>query len=458
MPTGTVRWVHVNPTAINGKIHMLHQLQAAIICCSETRATTLVQIEATRAFRELGYSSVWSHPAAPHRTSDNPAPELRGKATGLSLHPHFGSMVIQVIQLYGYPRHMPTVFVGDLNHPPTSLPSIQALLDHGYKTSEQIYQDLYQEQQPPTCRGATRNDAFLFSKHLVPWISAVFVRSHAEFADHAPIGVEMKVPKEALTKTILRRPQSWLERAPEARILRETYAPLHQQGPPDSFAQWSSRCEQAVHKAIQVQHAEQPEAFPFQGLARAQRVRCKTPKFVNIQIPQPLKPAGPTQYNPQINQATAAFRQSLRQLRRIQSLYRRMTKLHRMPQMSPDWCQLASEWQAICNAKLWERPFCKWLLRQPEFPQVPHFLPSLEYLHDVQQMCAHQVRQLEAQEKKRQQQAQTYQRLYDRKWGSNKQAFRALRKPSNPCIQEVWQTHTYRIPDSNLVRSGNRPP
>ena len=493
-PAGQVRWVHVNPTAINGKTSMLQQLQAGIICCSETSATAPVQVETTKAFRTMGYSSVWSQPAAPHRISDNPAPEVRGKATGLSLHSYFpirkaasdpnslyhqasrllrsfvsiGSIVIQVVQMYGYPRpandakeateklaqaacseafelNMPTILVGDFNHPPTSLPSLQVLLDHGYKTTEQLYQEFYQEQQPPTCRGATRNDAFLLSKHIVPWIKEVFVQPHAEFADHAPIGVTMRVPREALTRTILRRPHSWLERAPDAQILRDTYEKMHQQGPPDTFEHWSDRCEQAVHQAIQQQHAEQPDTFPFQGLARAQRGRCKQPKLVTISIAQPLKPAGPTQYNPQLNQASASFRQALRQLRRIQSLYRRLNKLHRDPELCPDWHQLAAEWQAICKAKLLETTFTAWLCSQPEFTEVPGFLPSLGYLYDVQQMFAHQIRNMEAHEKKRQQTAQAYQRLYDRKWGSHKQAFRALRKPSNPCLQEIWQPRSYPV-------------
>ena len=489
-----IRWIHVNPTAIHGKVPMLHELGATILCCSETSATAHVQAITTKEFRALGVASIWSSPAAPHRQTDNPSPEIRGKATGLSMHSclpirkapglsstvyhaasrlmrsfvSIGAQVVQVIQLYGYPKpaqdakeateklahaacteafelNMPTILVGDINHHPTTLPSFQVLLEQGYKTSEQLYREIHHEAQPPTCRGATRNDVFLVSKHIQPWITDVFVCQHTEFADHSPIGLAMKVPSGTLTKTILRRPHTWIDRMPATQAIQTTYEALKKEGPVNSFATWASRCEQAVHKAIQKQHADDPDAHPFQGLKRAQRGRCKPPKFVKVPVSQPMKPAGPSQYNPQIAQASSAFRQCLRQLRRIQSLYRRLRKLHAAPELRPDWTQMAQEWQAIMQAKILEMPFARWISQQPELEEPAQFLPSLGQLFHLQQLFAHQVRQLEAQEKKKQQEAQAYQRVYDKKWGSHRQAFRSLRKPTNPCLQEVWVTTTHTI-------------
>ena len=493
-PHDAISWIHVNPTAIHGKAQMLQQLGAQIICCSETSATAQVQGITTKEFRSLGFTSVWSVPAAPHRHTDNPSPEIRGKATGLSLHSvlpirradglhptlyhaasrllrsfvSLGSMTIQVVQVYGYPKpafdareateqlaqaacreafelNMPTVIVGDLNHHPTTLPALKVLLENGYRTSEQLYIELHQEPQPPTCRGVTKNDVFLFSPHIVPWIADVFVKSNAEFADHAPIGITMKVPREVLYKTIYRRPQTWIERTPEPARVHDVYSQLQANGIVETFEQWAQRCEKAVHDAIQRQHQDEPETYPYQGLNRAQRGRCKAPRLIKVPIAQPIKPAGPSQYNPALSQASSAFRQCLRQLRRIQSLYHRLRKLHAAFELRPDWHQLTTEWQAIRQAKVLEMPFETWILQHPEFTEVPQFLPSIEMLFDVQQLFAHRVRQFEAAERKRQQDAQVYQRLYDRRWGSHKQAYRAIRKPSNPCLQEIWQKTKYEV-------------
>ena len=303
-----VNLIHVNPTAIHGKADLLLNLNPHILCCSETSATAYVQKATTPIFRAKGFSSVWSTPAPPHRESANPAPEIRGKATGLSLHTCFqaraakplehatyyqkarlmrsfvqcGALVIQVVQIYGYPRpatdakeatnlllrdacceafdlNMPTIFVGDYNHEPMSLPATKILADHGYKSTSQLHMSLYNVPQPPTCRDATCNDAFLVSPNLLPMVQAVQVDQHSDFADHKPIRLILRMPKQSLTKTIMRRPQSWQDRCPQEATVARHYDSLTDGSKPQTFGQWAAVYEEAVHQAIRTEHCQSPE-------------------------------------------------------------------------------------------------------------------------------------------------------------------------------------------------------
>ena len=487
-------FVHVNPTAIHGKTDLLLKLNPHVLCCSETSATSYVQKSTSSLFRAQGYVSLWSQPAPPHRESMNPSPEIRGKATGLSLHTclqarlanplehatyyqkarlmrsfvNFGATVIQVVQIYGYPRpatdakaatnnllreacceafdlNMPTIFVGDFNHDPMSLPAAKVLSDYGYSSTAQIYQDLYHRPQPPTCREATCNDAFVVSPHIRKMVQAVVVDPESDFADHKPIRLLLTMPRDPLTRMVLRRPHSWQDRQPDKNRVAEQYAHLQRDKTSHSFAEWASACEEAVHRAIQEEHCAAPEKQPFPGLARAQRGRYREPKLIKIDLTKPIKPAGPTQYNPNIDQASAVFRQHLAQHRRIQSLYRRMQKLNDRRELQPDWQQLHMEWKAICQARICEEKYESWMRKQPELQEIPAFIPNLDFLFLLMQFSQHHLKQHEEKERRKRIAKQAYQRLYDRKWGSHKRAYALIRPPSNPCLQEVQEIQEIRI-------------
>ena len=488
----SVRLTQVNPTSVYQKSDLL-MTQGDVVLCAETSATQAVQIQEKAVLRKLGYATVWSPPQPAQRHTIQATEDLRGKAAGLMVMSKFpvraahhseplamwragrylrsfltiGSLTVQIVQIYGYPschadsrymtnelcRHacaeamqldMPTLYAGDFNHPPASLPALQVLLAKGYTSSQQLYGRLYQREQPPTCRDATYNDGFLLCPTFVHWVRSITVEEQYLFADHTPVQLDIQFPVEMPTRYIWRLPQSWTAYAPSPRDLEEQYS-LRRTAAPTSFVQWANNCEQAVHGALQISHNRDPLKQPYPGLPRRARGRCQPRKRVQVPLFQPIRPAGTFQYDPQIDGSSAIFRKAVRQLRRIQSLRRRLQKLTDDPTLTPDWKQLTIEWQVIGSALFDRKRFADWLATWPELPLQETFFPDLQYLDQVCQITKYHVQHLESAERRRLQAAQRYERLYDQRWSSHSGAFRKIRPVSHPCLTMVRRKTSHDI-------------
>ena len=83
--------------------------------------------------------------------------------------------------------------------------------------------------------------------------------------------------------------------------------------------------------------------------------------------------------------------------------------------------------------------FGDWVAQHPELPMLTPQLPPIDVIWDLVQLVQHFLRMQEEQERRKRKSLQTYNRLYDRRWGSHSQAHRQIRPASNPCLQEVWQ-------------------
>ena len=312
------RMAQVNPTSVYQKSDLLH-MQGEVVLCAETSATQGVQIQETAELRRLEYSTVWSPPQPPQRITIQATEDLCGKAAGLMAMSKFplrtaqhqeplamwragrylrsfltvGSLTIQIVQIYGYPschadsrymtnelcRHacseamqldMPTIYAGDFNHPPATLPAFQVLLAKGYTTSQQLYGRLHQREQPPTCRDATYNDGFLFCPATVHWVRNIIVEEQFLFADHTPVQLEISLPVETPTRTIWRLPHSWTQFDPPVADFAQQYQTLRQ-APPESLTQWAQICEQAVDGALKASHHRDPVRHPYGTLPRRAR-------------------------------------------------------------------------------------------------------------------------------------------------------------------------------------------
>ena len=482
----------VNPTSVYQKSDLIAS-QGQIVLCSETSATQGVQSIETRALKQLGLSTVWSPPQMAQRPTIQATEDLRGKASGLlaaACYPirsaqhqeplalwragrymrtfvTVGTITLQLVQIYGYPschpeaksmtnalcKHacsealqldMPTIFAGDFNHPPASLPALQVLLAAGYTTSQQLYWRHYHCEQPPTCRDATYNDGFLCCPTTTQWVQAVAVEQNHIFADHIPVQMTLSLPVTPPTRQIWRLPHSWVPYSPQLDDVEENYRHIRT-GTPTTLEQWSGYCERAVHLALKSSHQRDPVKFPFSSLPRAARGRCRARKRVTVPLYQPIRPAGPHQYDPQIDSSTAKFRKAVRQLRRLQSLQRRVNKLYMDASLAPDWQQLYTEWSVIATTMFDGVPFQRWLDSFPDMPLLQASFPTLDYLHDACQLTQHRAQQLEAAERCRQLAARRYERLYDRQWGGHAKAFRSIRPGTNPCLTMTWSTQLLDI-------------
>ena len=492
IPDCVFRMSQVNPTSVYQKADLL-ATQGEVVLCAETSATQGVQAQERKALRSFGYHTVWTPPQPAQRPTIQATEDLRGKASGLMVMSKFpvrsaqhqeplamwragryqrsfltvGSLTIQLVQIYGYPschvdsrsmtnelcRHacseamqldMPTIYAGDFNHPPAALPAFQVLLAKGYVSSQQLYGRLHQREQPPTCRDATFNDGFLFCPTTVHWIRNITVEEQFLFADHTPVQLEIHMPVDMPTRNIWRLPHSWTQFAPQPQEMARQYE-SHRSTPPTSLVHWAQLCEQAVHGAIRTAHSHDSLRQPFASLPRRARGRCQPRKMVKVPLYQPIRPAGAHQYAPGIDGSNAHFRRAVRQLRRVQSLLRRLQKLEADPALTPDWPQLVKEWQVISDNMFEGRPYTAWLATWPELPEQNDFFPTLAYLDHACQLTKHQVQHLESREKARLQAAQRYERLYDQRWSSNAAAFRKIRPATHPCLTMLKTTTTFDI-------------
>ena len=80
-----INLVITNPTAVYQKARCLNELGGDLLMLSETSATTQVQTLMSKEFKQLGYKSIWGHPAAQQIRDGNPN-SLRGAAVGVSVH------------------------------------------------------------------------------------------------------------------------------------------------------------------------------------------------------------------------------------------------------------------------------------------------------------------------------------------------------------------------------------
>ena len=78
---------------------------------------------------------------------------------------------------------------------------------------------------------------------------------------------------------------------------------------------------------------------------------------------------------------TMRSRHRVRQLRRIQSLLKRIQS-----QRVQSLVDLSAEWQAICKAKGYATSFVDWLLNWPDMIAVPYHVPTYEQLFHIEQI------------------------------------------------------------------------
>ena len=370
--------IFVNPTAVNRKVPTLLELKPDIITLAETSATLLVQQAVTSEFRAQDHSSIWSPPALPHAATTREDAAYRGTATGVSMHstwPIRSSRVelpsdidpqrilsgiielvnlhVHIIVIYGYPKPnrdawiktdkllataakiadevgLPTIIIGDFNHPPEKLYAGRAMMQYGYKTTAEIYQNLHQESMPNTCREATCNDQAFIHPDLLPYVANIHVNKDKLFGDHDPVKISLNLPFKKPCKQIFRVPQTWTQFEPDPEKIaihfqdfaRRNALPLELPDfalTPDALKLWANGVEEAVRLSIRQQHQQEPDRFPQPFLPKKFLGRGKDPKVIKIPPKVPIKKACAGQYTPEAEVVTFRVKMKTRQVRRLQS-------------------------------------------------------------------------------------------------------------------------------------------
>lgn len=492
----------INPTSIHNKHEDIHSLQCHAYALSENSATQRVQTEMEHKFRGLGIKSAWTPPVAPH-TACTYDTARRGQASGVSIHSHYpmtqmkleledtidptrivssvvhiGPWHLNLIAIYGVPScnpkskeitdqllyhaglhaakvRLPSLIIGDFNHPPKSLRSMGALTAQGYQTTSEIYQSMYGVPTPSTCRETTCNDQMIVHPDILHYLHAIQVDKQKIFSDHDPVLVTFQLPGEMPKQTCIKHPTTWMTFDPSkeyAAIAFDYFA--HQKGLPitpqddmkaatleQALIQWTKVAEKSIDWAIRMQHIEDPEKFPTKNLPKQAKGRAKTTKIIQKPVVTWLRTACHGQYTPEQSATSVLLKQKVRQVRRLQSLYYRIVKLNHLENGHQDHhLQVQREWKAILAASGYRPTFAKWCADIPEVGWCPLTVPTSEYLNLIQQFAKMECDQLANKVASHAKKVAKFDNLYASAQTIYANTAKQVRKASPDVIQEIRET------------------
>ena len=470
-----------NPTCVSNKfdsfVDLLSQYQCNIISMSETAATELVQKQLSHKFNTKKCKTIWSPLVQPLTATCGPA-HTRGKASGVGLLSNIpcrnagfpvpddlafstrfvhtvvqlGDSHVQIVVLYCKPNRgaaesefnsklmrlaveqtrltpLPFIIMGDFNMPVNQFDVWPQLRASGCLSLTDIYPVLTALKMPPSCMEATNPDNAILSPSLVPFIKSIRVLPPHLFAAHRPVVFDLHLPSQTIFMTRLRHPRSFVELSLEDDDFEVP-------GIADCFnnvntiEQWGEAVEACVNCALRAGGGN------VDSLLKAFRGKCKPLRVVKCPINSPIKEACPSSYNPSTEVLTMATRRKVTQVRRLESLYRRLCKSSGLPF---DWNthhQLLDEWRAIVRCHAFGTPFFHWLGSFPDmdFPSFP--LPSKEWVFESLQISRHYVEIALQHDKKVQAAKAELEKYLDKKAG-NRKAFARIRGPGPPPVLQV---------------------
>ena len=434
-----------NPTAVLSKastfVDFMKCTNAQVLVLAETSATLGVQKRVSGLLSMLRTNSIWSDPVMPLRDTQSERASERGKASGtavLSTIPfrksrlppcptleyeprvvhsivQLGQTYFQLVGFYGYAhsqcnpkathstskllakvldriRQIPLPFVicGDFNYDVTMLPCWPLFSNLGAIDLASLYSRLCLGEMPATCHGATRPDNAIVSKDLVPFVTCVRVHGPDWFPVHNPVTFTITLPKPQIYRSKLRLPESWMCYMPQQEQLAAAYVALCPPDEVDSFEQWGQLVDSTVDVWLQTESQHSPN-LPSR-LAPRFRGRCQSVQVVQQPINSPLRKARNGDFEPTDEILTFSAKRLAKQVRRIQSLLRRLKK-DPAPHLGTQayYRAFVEEWICILKAPLLGSSFAKWICTVPElgFPPMP--LPAYDWLFDLLQLVKHQL-------------------------------------------------------------------
>jgi len=488
----------VNPTAILNKHAAFQELACSIFACSETSATATTQNIMNCYFRNMGYKQIWCPPVQAHHSTQRDDGAGRGMATGVSLHAIYptrpsriaiddsldhtrilssivelGNWNLHVIVIYGYPSclpqaraktdalireaarldsivRLPSIICGDFNHRPQQLPSARILMNLGYKSTDTIFNNLYDQAMPNTCRGTTCHDQMILHPTLIQHVHSIRVDQSKVFHDHDPAILSFQFPIETPTYKKWKLPEPFFPYEPDPKYVAHHFSQmisnsslsnanptrLQELTLSDALKLWAKTCEQAVNKALQQQNRDNPEKYPMPHLPRRCKGRMTERKLQSFSQKKPIPQACDGQYTPPVETTNKKVFQFTKQLRRLQSLRQRVFKMTEHYHMETVQNELMAEWKAICNAKQ-PTSFQRWCLEQPELAWFPDFFPPLDFLDVAIQLMRHHTDSLANQQTHVRQNTSKFKRWYDQKHGHLKHTMKRLKGDVHPMLSQV---------------------
>ena len=371
------RIAFVNPTTVLNREAAFDNLKVDCLALAETSATKLTQQQVTFNMKQRGYATLWREPVDNHKTTLCGQDSLRGQASGVAFmakvplkpfrnanpptalqrtrvhfaYAQYGATTILQCVLYGLANgndrarettnalvayaveiilahHGPAIVCGDFNHDLSQLPAVQLLQQAGFLNIMQIHQNLYGKPMPPTYKEQSTS-LMLFSTEIAGHVTSIEILQFGELPGHKPVIINLDLPGGGLTKRMWQAPKNWQELSPDQQLVEHCYSQLPSlEITPDSMSnlqQWSNKVEKAVDAALRNNICNNQITFPCRDnhvLEYQGRFRVKTMSTKHFRCFAPKARQG--DYEPFTEVKTIQATQLIRQLRRLQSLRRRM--------------------------------------------------------------------------------------------------------------------------------------
>lgn len=343
-------------------------------------------------------------------------------------------MVLQRVQQVP----LPFIISGDFNLEPDRLP-IWGQFEHlGCKDLIGLHTTKYGYDFPATCQGSTRTDNAIVSSQLIPFIGHITVIDDEWFSTHSPVFFDLHISQPQLFVLKYRMPKSWVELGLTKEQIDHAVPTASRPHPtPNDLQQWAENFEAIVDQAIRLQHRKDV-AFPS-CLPRSHRGRCRPRNPIKHPVFSGTKPARVSDFEPCHEVITITTRRKVKQVRRIQSLLRRLQHADQQPQVSQrHWFDMHTEWMTILQCKCFRITFCEWIAHIPELGFPPYHLPTIPWLHDLHQMVTHVVTSEIARDYKVFTQKREFAKYCDARFQGSKQAFAQVRPPPPPQFEKFW--------------------
>lgn len=426
----------VNPTSVRNKFqefkHFIQDHGCNAIALSETSATLDTQHQVSRAIK-----AIWSSPVTPQAQRLDGQPSNRGRAGGAAVFSSLpcrptrhtineywqattrllhviltiGSTDIQIFVLYGATSSLPnasqfnddllteaihlpqllplpTMYMGDFNLKVSDARPFHDLFKKGYRSLDHLFSSRYGSKMPPFCKDSTLPDNAVLSPDLIGLVTEIKVLPSKLFDSHDPVIFTMVFPKDPVAYRRYQMPKSWTDLPIQAEQLQAA-SEKHQ----DLFeGVWNSKVEALVDETIVNYCSKEVEHFPCSHLPKSYRGRYKPPKAKLFPRQRHVPKGRAGDYEPPGEVCAIRTKRQIRQLRRIQSLRRRIAKVETMQDI---WERtrktLQQEWDVIVADRSVGCTFGQWAQETPEIGPLPRLVPPSSLLWSVEQMFKLQV-------------------------------------------------------------------
>jgi len=479
-----------NPTSIVSKptqyAELIREHALDVVSASETAATLAVQRQFANAMRHIGFRSKWSVPAPDRVQRSDGLPSLRGKATGVGLFSswpirkigdtiddfhasssrigHFlfetGRFQLQIVVIYGHATSgsgrantlllqaalqalshfdLPYVILGDFNSDPLALIAEEAQ-DRHLVDLRQLHRQIHGSDMPPTCKGATQPDTAVFSPSAACWVSQVTVLPAGHFDAHNVVLFQMTIPAVARETLRIPLPRPWTDLPIDPKFLPESYdLAVDQLGEPQDLTAWGRTIEDAVDRAYRCTQQENEDIAWHQTkpLPKQFRGRCQPRKPQLAQKKLLTKPPRPGDYSPPGEVIRRTTQCRIKQVRRVQALYRRVVKAHQCQPTPQAMIEMTQEWHAILRCRAFGGCQIRWCQQTPELGPPPFEVPQVGYIGTMLQLLRFQTDADVAFDRKLHKDRALLAQDLDARYAGNRAAFASVREFTAPPLVEM---------------------